>query len=545
MRSKQAALRAFAITALSLALPVSSTRLYATTFNWTKPNGCGFFSCDFFDASHWSPNGGPPNTGDAAFIDMTGTTHLTQNTAGLANLTLEGSAAFRTSGHRLSVTESPGNLFLFGSGFNDSTSLRVDEGAGFEVIAGTVSLHQGAEISLQGGGVTATFRVLVSQSSLISGHGTIGLVGNEIGSSIALAGTIRPSGGDITLITPNSTHDLDGNVGGDEPGFLDLTSTGNLVVNGEQLEPFSGQLDIGNARSLTVDSLWEMDGELNFTTVAQNRLIGPSLSFLAGSNVRTNNSIGWIDGDATWFAGASVNLRQSSDELSLVGDFVVENGATFGGSGKLINRSSSTMLLEDGANVGVQLLNQGTMKLGDSFGHATIERFTQQVTGTLEIQLGGTSAGEFDALHVLGDAQLVGDLAVSLPIGFSLEGGQRFTIVEVDGNQIGEFDGLTEGALVGSFGEELFITYTGGDGNDVVLFTAGLPGDFDQDGDVDGTDFLVWQRNPTIGELSDWQSNYGSPDTLATTTAAVPEPVTILLLATLIIVFATTRISNF
>ncbi len=47
-------------------------------------------------------------------------------------------------------------------------------------------------------------------------------------------------------------------------------------------------------------------------------------------------------------------------------------------------------------------------------------------------------------------------------------------------------------------------------------------GDFDGDGDVDGSDFLVWQRNPSVGNLSDWQANYGLPLTGVTT--AVPEP---------------------
>jgi hypothetical protein len=36
------------------------------------------------------------------------------------------------------------------------------------------------------------------------------------------------------------------------------------------------------------------------------------------------------------------------------------------------------------------------------------------------------------------------------------------------------------------------------------------PGDFDVDGDVDGRDFLVWQRNTSVGSLSDWQANYGT-----------------------------------
>lgn len=53
--------------------------------------------------------------------------------------------------------------------------------------------------------------------------------------------------------------------------------------------------------------------------------------------------------------------------------------------------------------------------------------------------------------------------------------------------------------------------------------TFGLPGDFDLDGDVDGNDFLAWQRNPGLGNVADWQSNYGSPPPVARI-AALPEP---------------------
>jgi hypothetical protein len=60
--------------------------------------------------------------------------------------------------------------------------------------------------------------------------------------------------------------------------------------------------------------------------------------------------------------------------------------------------------------------------------------------------------------------------------------------------------------------------------------TVGVPptisqraGDFDNDGNVDGRDFLIWQRNPSIGNLSDWQGNYGAGPLTAANTA-VPEP---------------------
>ncbi|TWU28478.1 LamG domain-containing protein [Bythopirellula polymerisocia] len=52
-------------------------------------------------------------------------------------------------------------------------------------------------------------------------------------------------------------------------------------------------------------------------------------------------------------------------------------------------------------------------------------------------------------------------------------------------------------------------------------------GDYDQDGDVDGHDFLVWQRGGSpngtgSGDLALWQAQYGTPVVAAST--AVPEP---------------------
>jgi hypothetical protein len=81
-----------------------------------------------------------------------------------------------------------------------------------------------------------------------------------------------------------------------------------------------------------------------------------------------------------------------------------------------------------------------------------------------------------------------------------------------------------------------------------------LDGDFDLDGDVDGRDLMIWQRNYGYGDglalggevtalrthgdtngdwkvdgldLADWQANYGSGGSLAASTTAVPEPATI------------------
>ncbi|QDT01242.1 hypothetical protein HG15A2_45840 [Adhaeretor mobilis] len=50
-------------------------------------------------------------------------------------------------------------------------------------------------------------------------------------------------------------------------------------------------------------------------------------------------------------------------------------------------------------------------------------------------------------------------------------------------------------------------------------------GDFDIDGDVDGADFLEWQRiDGTPTGLSEWQTNYGTPPGPLSLLTAVPEP---------------------
>lgn len=62
-----------------------------------------------------------------------------------------------------------------------------------------------------------------------------------------------------------------------------------------------------------------------------------------------------------------------------------------------------------------------------------------------------------------------------------------------------------------------------------------ITGDFDLDGDVDGYDFLLWQRggspNPlSQSDLNAWQTNYGMVAPLSATSAIVPEPTSLALL---------------
>jgi hypothetical protein len=73
------------------------------------------------------------------------------------------------------------------------------------------------------------------------------------------------------------------------------------------------------------------------------------------------------------------------------------------------------------------------------------------------------------------------------------------------------------------------------DVTDVITYTlaeppAGAPGDFDVDEDVDGEDFLIWQRGlgPEFdaGDLADWRANFGTGGAVAN----IPEPAALTLM---------------
>ncbi|MEQ8209898.1 MAG: PEP-CTERM sorting domain-containing protein [Lacipirellulaceae bacterium] len=70
-----------------------------------------------------------------------------------------------------------------------------------------------------------------------------------------------------------------------------------------------------------------------------------------------------------------------------------------------------------------------------------------------------------------------------------------------------------------------------------VVLLPGGPGDFDNDDDIDGADFLAYQRDTNVGDLSDFTDNYGAGSlemtvvtAQAPAVASVPEPSAVVLL---------------
>jgi hypothetical protein len=218
-------------------------------------------------------------------------------------------------------------------------------------------------------------------------------------------------------------------------------------------------------------------------------------------------------------------------QLEVDGSTILLAGSAFHNGADGVIRGNGIIDLD-----GPVLINSGEISPGFSAGSLVIDGDLQHESdGVLRIQLGGDVPGsQYDQLNVLGDLQLAGQLQIEFIDGFTLQESDIFEIIDVGGSLAGTFEGLQQDDLVGQFnGVNLYIRYDWGDGNDVALYTepSGLAGDFDGDGDVDGRDFLAWQRGQSprplgAGNLALWKQNYGDSGAMVSSNApmAVPEP---------------------
>jgi autotransporter-associated beta strand protein len=166
---------------------------------------------------------------------------------------------------------------------------------------------------------------------------------------------------------------------------------------------------------------------------------------------------------------------------------------------------------------------------------SSYEAQTLTVQGDLLLNSGATLALDIltptigDTLNVTGNLTAAGTLAVTLNPGAPAPAlGNVFDILDFT-SASGAFQSFSLPTLGSGLAWDTNNLLTTGELS--VIASAGILGDFDNDGDVDGRDFLVWQRNPSVGNLSDWQANYGAGPLSAAT--AVPEPSTIVSLVSL------------
>jgi autotransporter-associated beta strand protein len=258
-----------------------------------------------------------------------------------------------------------------------------------------------------------------------------------------------------------------------------------------------------------------------YTFTGPGGIVAGSLT-LAGGTLELANDGNTYSGPTDVQAGTLIVVTATG-----TGDTTVHDGAIVGGGGMI------------GGNL--VALNGATVQPGGSLLPSSLEinqdptltvdgDYTQANGATLEVQL--RSLTDFDTLIVTGAASLDGSLSIQLGDNFMPTAGERYDILTASDGIAGTFANLLLPDLGG------FLTFNALYEANIVALTViplsvTLPGDFDGDGDVDGRDFLVWQRggspNPLSAEdLAEWRAAYapGGMATFAAMSVSVPEPAT-------------------
>ncbi len=125
----------------------------------------------------------------------------------------------------------------------------------------------------------------------------------------------------------------------------------------------------------------------------------------------------------------------------------------------------------------VTLLSGGTLSPGNSPGIMNVNGLTLMAGGTLDLDVVPsyqTAGVHYDQFNVTGSVSLGGATLHLVGGSATPSHGQILTIIQNDGSDAvtGTFAGLADGAFVSVGSFEAYISYHGGDGNDVTLTTA-------------------------------------------------------------------------
>ena len=441
-------------------------------------------------------------TGTNSYSDNTvvAAGRLTVNTFSLpGNVTNNSELEFNqpVDGTRTAVISGTGDLYKTGAGM-----LTLD---GPNAYSGDIVVQQGTLRVLDEGPGGA--RLPDASTVTVSSGATLRY---DISTADAIFGL--NGAGNVDLIDTNLVLGNQAGVGvnggiGTFSGIMSGDATGRLEKKGSGTFTFAGTGTYGGFTKVH-NGEFVLAGSITGTSqvdVTDGPLAGAGLLTINGGTLTTS-------GDTTIDTGATLNLmagQLTTQMLTTTGNFNMTGG-------RLVADTVAGNLTNAG----------GTVAPGDSPGTTVVAGDYDQLAGaTLEIEIGGLT--EFDRLEVTGFATLEGTLDVMLIDGFVPEVGDNFGFLMASGGFDSSFSALNLPELSA---QGLDWELNPGGATLFLEVVSALAGDFDGDGDVDGNDFLTWQRDPNVGDLNDWQSNFGNSSSLAAS-LTVPEPDAFLLMA--------------
>jgi fibronectin-binding autotransporter adhesin len=273
-------------------------------------------------------------------------------------------------------------------------------------------------------------------------------------------------------VTPGGSLEIDSDaelqLGGFTADAVNFTGT-----NGTLTFKNNASAVISAADSLNLQGL-STQASLNLGTNNTANIVKLNLG-MSGLVTKSGNGSLVITGAGAGTGSVSVLSGPLIVNGSIAGAVTI-SGGTLKGVGTVGQLTLATGTLAPGGSAGI--LNSGALALSG---------------GTLAIEITGASVGAFDQVNVTGGVSL--NAPTELTLDFSaylpVENVDSFMIVANDSNDPVSFGGpaallvfngtpLTEGtrftATSGAFTQDFKITYSGGDGNDIVLAAIPEPG---------------------------------------------------------------------
>jgi hypothetical protein len=453
----------------------------AASIDWDNETGDG----RYLNPLNWSSNALPVAGDDAAFVNLL---------AGPA--TIDGDIATPPRDFRFGdegATRSGGGVVNHTSGtvmMPGWVRMGINT-AGSTGSTGTYNLSGGMVQATSfriGESATATAILNVTGGTLRQADGNPGDGGqwNRIGE--AGMGTVNLSNGTISF----DTRVLMGGAAG---------SSGTVTQTGGLFEVRHGELTIGDQstatynisggtlRTLNTDTGGDTGGHI---TVGQWDNSNGNLNVSGNAVVEAGVHMNLANGQATVPSAGTVTQTGGTVRIGINGPGNLDMAgpapgvATYSLSGGVLDLTGGNILKGAGtatfAMTGGELRNVnsmnfplvqagGTLQVGDAgaVGTTALNSYTQGALGTLLIDLG--TGGSSDVLDVNGAAILGGLLSLNVLDDSQIPVGTQFTILTPD-TLTGAF--LNSATLVADTGQPFSISYTGGDGNDVVI-TAEIP----------------------------------------------------------------------
>ena len=355
--------------------------------------------------------------------------------------------------------------------------------------------------------------VPIRQSLIIDGD-TVGTSGGE--ADFQVGGSLELTAGSV-LDFPNPGNKLDFNPGSGLKitdatisVYEDVTLEGTSFLSGGLIESLHDDIEFQDAHDSTIDGT-------TFRTAVDNIFFENSATSVTGATIVVEDRFGMrfkvdvtVQDTAINVRGFTVNSSVNPDHPAGDGYGDVEDAfAGKQGEGSTLTLEGTSTLLANAIQDGVSLVLDDTSVatlLADPGEHP------------------GDPVGGFDLVDSNGTITF-------------LSGGAELITLHASGSDVRSL--IINGFTGLSYSDDPTAwNITDWDGQSPLaslqLVGVTTAGDFDFDGDVDGADFLTWQRGLgttlTATDLDGWEANYGAGSSTAlANSASVPEPTSALL----------------